>query len=159
MQRVAERILPGGAVDEVIEHLDHDPTRTIDGVDEFQAWNQGLIDRTIEEMGGTYFDIAAAVATVRGDDRAAGRRRRDVLHGAERRLLAARPHVVPDEGATTFPLWKEVSTCYHEGVPGHHLQVAQVKYLVREALALSTRVRVRVGPRRRLGAVRGAVDG
>src|SRR5262249_56264700 len=33
------------------------------------------------------------------------------------------------QGRTTFPLWREVSTCYHEGVPGHHLQVAQVKYL------------------------------
>ena len=32
-------------------------------------------------------------------------------------------------GETRFPLWKEVSTCYHEAVPGHHLQVAQVVYL------------------------------
>jgi uncharacterized protein (DUF885 family) len=35
----------------------------------------------------------------------------------------------PTLGTTTFPLWKEVSTCYHEAVPGHHLQVAQVKFL------------------------------
>ena len=35
----------------------------------------------------------------------------------------------PTQGRTTFPLWREVSTCYHEGVPGHHLQVAEVKYL------------------------------
>ncbi|MDQ1465867.1 MAG: hypothetical protein QOH10_282, partial [Actinomycetota bacterium] len=38
----------------------------------------------------------------------------------------------PTQGKTTFPLWREVSTCYHEGVPGHHLQVAQVKYLSEE---------------------------
>ena len=38
----------------------------------------------------------------------------------------------PTQGRTTFPLWREVSTCYHEGVPGHHLQVAQVKYLAKE---------------------------
>ena len=35
----------------------------------------------------------------------------------------------PTMGQTRFPLWKEVSTCYHEAVPGHHLQVAQVVYL------------------------------
>jgi uncharacterized protein (DUF885 family) len=35
----------------------------------------------------------------------------------------------PTLGATRFPLWGEVSICYHEGVPGHHLQVAQVRYL------------------------------
>jgi hypothetical protein len=35
----------------------------------------------------------------------------------------------PTQGRTTFPLWGEVSICYHEGVPGHHLQIAQVRYL------------------------------
>ena len=35
----------------------------------------------------------------------------------------------PTLGRTRFPLWGEVSICYHEGVPGHHLQVAQVRYL------------------------------
>ena len=39
-----------------------------------------------------------AAAPVRGDDRAARRRGRDVLHGPERGLLPARPHVVPDAG-------------------------------------------------------------
>jgi Bacterial protein of unknown function (DUF885) len=31
---------------------------------------------------------------------------------------------VPD-GLETFSTWKEVTTVYHEGVPGHHLQVSQ----------------------------------
>jgi uncharacterized protein (DUF885 family) len=35
----------------------------------------------------------------------------------------------PTLGKTRFPLWREVSICYHEGVPGHHLQIAQVRYL------------------------------
>jgi len=35
----------------------------------------------------------------------------------------------PTLGKTAFPLWGEVSICYHEGVPGHHLQIAQVRYL------------------------------
>ena len=35
----------------------------------------------------------------------------------------------PTLGKTRFPLWGEVSICYHEGVPGHHLQIAQVRYL------------------------------
>jgi uncharacterized protein (DUF885 family) len=35
----------------------------------------------------------------------------------------------PTLGKTRFPLWREVSTCYHEAVPGHHLQVAQTRYL------------------------------
>jgi uncharacterized protein (DUF885 family) len=35
----------------------------------------------------------------------------------------------PTQGKTRFPLWGEVSIAYHEGVPGHHLQVGQVRYL------------------------------
>ena len=31
---------------------------------------------------------------------------------------------VPD-GIDTFATWKEVTTVYHEGVPGHHLQISQ----------------------------------
>src|SRR5256714_8320362 len=34
----------------------------------------------------------------------------------------------PTLGRTRFPLWGEVSTAYHEGVPGHHLQLAQLTY-------------------------------
>jgi uncharacterized protein (DUF885 family) len=34
---------------------------------------------------------------------------------------------VPD-GITDFSTWREVTTVYHEGVPGHHLQVAQTAY-------------------------------
>ena len=33
----------------------------------------------------------------------------------------------PTQGRTRFPLWGEVSTCYHEAVPGHHLQLGQVR--------------------------------
>ena len=29
------------------------------------------------------------------------------------------------EGVTEFSTWREVTTVYHEGVPGHHLQVSQ----------------------------------
>jgi uncharacterized protein (DUF885 family) len=32
------------------------------------------------------------------------------------------------EGVTEFATWGELTTVYHEGVPGHHLQVAQTAY-------------------------------
>jgi uncharacterized protein (DUF885 family) len=35
----------------------------------------------------------------------------------------------PTGGNTRFPLWGEVSIAYHEGVPGHHLQIGHVTYL------------------------------
>src|SRR5699024_10085990 len=35
---------------------------------------------------------------------------------------------VPD-GVTEFATWQEKTTVYHEGVPGHHLQMGQASYL------------------------------
>jgi uncharacterized protein (DUF885 family) len=32
-------------------------------------------------------------------------------------------------GRTQFPLWTEIATAYHEGVPGHHLQLAHVCWM------------------------------
>ena len=32
------------------------------------------------------------------------------------------------KGITEFGTWRELTTVYHEGVPGHHLQVAQTVY-------------------------------
>jgi uncharacterized protein (DUF885 family) len=36
---------------------------------------------------------------------------------------------LPTLGRTKFPMWDLYSTWYHEGVPGHHLQLAQWQYL------------------------------
>ena len=98
MRRRRGRILPGESVARSPTTSTTTLTRTVEGVDEFQQWNQELIDRTIAELNGTHFDIAAAVAPVRGDDLAARRRGRDVLHRPERGLQPARAHVVPDAG-------------------------------------------------------------
>jgi uncharacterized protein (DUF885 family) len=32
------------------------------------------------------------------------------------------------QGVASFSTWREVTTVYHEGVPGHHLQIAQTQY-------------------------------
>ena len=61
------------------------------------------------------------------------------------------------EGITTFSTWREVTTVYHEGVPGHHLQVAQTAYR-KDVLNRWQRTDVLgVRPRRGLGAVLRAV--
>jgi uncharacterized protein (DUF885 family) len=128
MSAVCEQIRPGATRREVIDHLEADPDRVIDGVDAFQAWNQDLIDATISSLDGVHFDIAEPI-------------RRCEAMIAPPGGAAAMYYTPPSEdfsrpgrtwyptlGKTRFPLWREVSICYHEGVPGHHLQVAQVLY-------------------------------
>lgn len=47
---------------------------------------------------------------------------------------------LPTLGRTRFPLWNVVSTWYHEGVPGHHMQFAQWRYLADQLSTFQTGV-------------------
>jgi uncharacterized protein (DUF885 family) len=129
MRRVGERILPGAAIEEVIEHLDNDPTRAIEGVEEFRRWNQDLIDQTIADLEGTHFEIAPPLRVCEAMIAPPGGAAAMYYTGPTEDFSRPGRTWYPTMGQTRFPLWKEVSTCFHEAVPGHHLQVAQVVYL------------------------------
>jgi uncharacterized protein (DUF885 family) len=129
MRRVGERILPGSSIDEVIEHLDRDDNRAIEGVEEFRRWNQELIDQTISDLDETHFDIAEPLRRCEAMIAPPGGAAAMYYTGPTEDFSRPGRTWYPTMGETRFPLWKEVSTCYHEAVPGHHLQVAQVVYL------------------------------
>jgi len=125
---VGERILPGAGRDEVVAALESDPTRVIDGVEDFQRWNQELIDTTIAELDGTHFDIAEPIRRCQAMIAPPGGAAAMYYTGPSEDFSRPGRTWYPTLGKTRFPLWREVSVCYHEGVPGHHLQIAQVRY-------------------------------
>jgi uncharacterized protein (DUF885 family) len=130
MRTLAEVIKPGAGIAEAIDYLDSDPSApAIEGVDEFRAWNQDWIDRTISELNGTHFDIAAPLQTCQAMIAPPGGAAAMYYTPPTEDFSRPGRTWYPTLGATRFPLWNEVSTCYHEAVPGHHLQVAQVVYL------------------------------
>ncbi len=132
MGEVAERILPGETLDAVIEHLETDPNRAIDGVEEFRGWLQDLLDTTIAELDGVHFDIPDPVKRVEAMIAPPGGAAAMYYSGPSEDFSRPGRTWYPTLGKTRFPLWGEVSICYHEGVPGHHLQIAQVRYLADE---------------------------
>ncbi|MGE5596874.1 MAG: DUF885 domain-containing protein, partial [Hyphomicrobiales bacterium] len=122
MEQTAQRILPGGTVEEAKALLESDPARAIEGVDAFRQWMQDLQDRTIAELDGRHFDIPEPVKRVEA---------MIAPPGTAAAMYYTRPSEdfsrpgrtwYPTLGKTRFPLWGEVSIAYHEGVPGHHLQ-------------------------------------
>lgn len=128
MAETAQRILPGGTVEEAKELLESDPARAIEGVDEFRQWMQDLQNRTIAELDGTHFDIPEPVKRVEA---------LIAPPGTAAAMYYTRPSEdfsrpgrtwYPTLGKTRFPLWGEVSIAYHEGVPGHHLQGGQLVF-------------------------------
>ena len=159
MGQVAERIIPGADVDTVIEHLETDPTRAIEGVDEFRRWNQELLDRTVAELDGVHFDIPEPVRRVEAMIAPPGGAAAMYYTGPAEDFSRPGRTWYPTLGKTRFPLWGEVSICYHEGVPGHHLQIAQVRYLADSLSRFQRTLAGTSGHARRLGALRRAAHG
>jgi uncharacterized protein (DUF885 family) len=132
MGEVAERILPGEPIDAVIEHLETDPNRAIEGVENFRQWLQNLLDTTVGELDGVHFDIPDPVKRVEAMIAPPGGAAAMYYSGPAEDFSRPGRTWYPTLGKTRFPLWGEVSICYHEGVPGHHLQIGQVRYLAGE---------------------------
>lgn len=129
---VCNQILPGSTWAEAVEVLENDPRYVIDGEDDFQAWNQDLIDTTISQLNGTHFDIAEPIQRCQAMIAPPGGAAAMYYTGPSEDFSRPGRTWYPTLGKTRFPLWREVSICYHEGVPGHHLQIAQATYLAEE---------------------------
>ncbi|GAA0473708.1 DUF885 domain-containing protein [Streptomyces sp. NPDC046215] len=125
MREAAQKVLPGAVTPwEALAHLDVHG-RHIEGVEEVRVWLQKLMDDTIEALDGTHFDLAEPVKRV--ESRIAPPGGASAPYYSEPSQDFSRPGRtwLPTMGETRFPEYDLVSTWYHEGVPGHHLQLAQ----------------------------------
>jgi uncharacterized protein (DUF885 family) len=123
MAVTAERIAPGVGLDGAMDLLRDDPKRGIEGIDNLLAYLQDLTDRTITELDGTHFDIPEPLHRIECREAPAGTAA--AMYYTPPSADFSRPGRTwyPAKAQTHFPLWTEVTTAYHEGVPGHHLQV------------------------------------
>ena len=128
MVETAERIVPGSTVDEAVAALDDDPARSIDGRERFRDWMQELADRTVAEMADVHFDIPEPIRTI--ECRLAPTNDGGIYYTPPSEDFSRPGRMwwsVPD-GIDDFSTWRETTTVFHEGVPGHHLQCAQTMY-------------------------------
>ncbi len=128
MEEVAERIRPGATVKEAIAALDADPGYQLHGTDELKAWMQARADEVITNLAGTHFDIPDPVRTI--ECLIAPTTTGGIYYTGPSDDFSRPGRMwwsVP-KGLTEFGTWRELTTVYHEGVPGHHLQVAQTVY-------------------------------
>ena len=128
MAATADRIVPGGSLADAVRLLETDPDRAIDGEEPFRQWMQDVQDRTIAELGGAHFDIPAPVRTVEAMIAPPGGALAMYYTGPSEDFSRPGRTWYPTGGRTRFPLWAELSVAYHEGVPGHHLQIAITRY-------------------------------
>lgn len=123
----ADKIVPGGTVEEAIAHLD--ATEFVDSVEAYRAWLQERHDEAITRLNGVHFDIAEPlrtvdVVTVEGSSAGSA-----YYTGPSEDLSRPGRTWWPAAARERFGIWAELTTVFHEGVPGHHLQIGQLRVL------------------------------
>jgi uncharacterized protein (DUF885 family) len=125
MKQVADRIKPGATLAEAAAELDSTPRYLLSGQDALVDWMQRLSDQALADLRGVHFEIPddlmvldCKIAPPGGGVGAYYTGPSDDFSRPGQMWWSLPPH--RDE----FNTWREVSTVYHEGAPGHHLQVA-----------------------------------
>ncbi|MGW9550375.1 DUF885 domain-containing protein [Citricoccus zhacaiensis] len=121
-QADAERIQPGATIDEARAILNADPARRLQGTAALRDWMQGVTDTALQEMT-RYFEIPAPMDRV--ECMIAPTQEGGVYYTGPSDDFSRPGRMwwsVP-AGEDSFTTWQETTTVYHEGVPGHHLQI------------------------------------
>ncbi|NJC21812.1 uncharacterized protein (DUF885 family) [Arthrobacter pigmenti] len=127
-EAVANEIKEGASIEEAIRILDESPERQLQGTDNLQAWMQGLSDKAVAELADVHFDIPDIMRRL--ECMIAPTQEGGIYYTGPSDDFSRPGRMwwsVP-EGEESFTTWKETTTVYHEGVPGHHLQVATATY-------------------------------
>lgn len=127
-EAIANEILPGASVEEAVAFLEKDESRKLRGTQALQEWMQRTSDKAVEELGRTHFDIAEPIRRL--ECMIAPTNEGGIYYTGPTDDFSRPGRMwwsVP-EGVDTFDTWRELTTVYHEGVPGHHLQIAQAVY-------------------------------
>jgi uncharacterized protein (DUF885 family) len=130
---------PGASINDAIAKLETDPSRVLHGKAALQRWMQQTADEAITALDGVHFDIPGPMRTI--ECMIAPTENGGIYYTGPSDDFSRPGRMwwsVPP-GVTEFSTWREKTTVYHEGVPGHHLQIAQA-VLNREQLNLWRRL-------------------
>jgi uncharacterized protein (DUF885 family) len=122
---VAGRVTGGGGPADAAAFLDTDPDLQLHGTDALRDWMQRISDEAVVELGREHFDVPEPIRVLEcriappgGTTGAYYTGPSDDLSRPGRMWFAVEP------GREVFHPWRETTVIYHEGVPGHHLQIA-----------------------------------
>lgn len=128
MRAEAAKVLPGATPMEAMKWLETDGP-TIKGAESAREYLQGLMDQAVSDLQGTHFDLAEPVTRVESMIAPSGSAAAPYYTAPSLDFTRPGRTWLPTLGREAFPVWDLVSTWYHEGVPGHHLQLAQWNYV------------------------------
>ena len=127
MRTLAKELTPDArTLAESAAQLDRDPRYVVAGADVLLARLRALTDATVARLAGNEFTIDDSIRFC--DVRLAPEGTAAAPYYTPPSEDLSRPGTTwfPTLGHDEFPWWRQVSTWYHEAVPGHHLQLATV---------------------------------
>jgi uncharacterized protein (DUF885 family) len=123
MRATAAEIDDSKSVEEVIDLLNTEAAHSAPNHDAFAHFVQGIQDTAVRQLDGSHFDVPEPLQRV-------------TVNLAPPGGSLGAWYISPSEDLSRpgsiwyalgervrIPYWSEVSTAYHEGFPGHHLQV------------------------------------
>jgi uncharacterized protein (DUF885 family) len=137
MQAEADRILPGSTPTEAMRYLDTHG-EIVEGVETVRERLQQLMDDAMASLSGVHFDLADPIKVVEARIAPPGSAAAPYYTAPSQDFARPGRTWLPTLGRSTFPMWNLISTWYHEGVPGHHLQIAQWRYLAAQLSVYQT---------------------
>lgn len=126
---IADRLYPGATAAEALRRLDGERRYLIHGTEALARWMQDLSDRAVESLADKHFDIAEPLRRL--ECRIAPTHTGGIYYTGPSEDLSRPGRMwwsVP-LGVDTFHTWQETTTVFHEGVPGHHLQIGRAVVL------------------------------
>jgi uncharacterized protein (DUF885 family) len=120
---VVARELGADSIEEAGARLDADPSVQLSSAADLLSWLQGRVDEVTDAVDGTHFDLPAVA---RRPECRISTTTSGVMYYSPPDASFSRPGRIwwaPPADGTSYT-WREVTTVHHEGVPGHHLQIA-----------------------------------
>ncbi len=125
-------IAPGSSLADVLTLLNTDPSYGVATADEFVAVMAERQHLALEQLSGTHFDVPDQIREI--DVKMAPPGGAAGAYYTPPAEDFSRPGTVwySAVGRDSFPIFGEITTAYHEGFPGHHLQVGTQMVLADE---------------------------
>lgn len=114
---------------ESVEELNTQYGRVLQGDKALKDWLEAFMARTIVELNGKHFDIPLPLQRLEVRIAPPGGSAAQYYVGPSEDFVRPGTYWYPANGRNHFPIWSEISTAYHEGVPGHHLQIGYARCL------------------------------
>jgi uncharacterized protein (DUF885 family) len=123
MEVIAEEVAPGLGLAGCVELLENDDTRAAPSHQAFLTVMQELQDHALDKLSGLHFDVDERIRKVTINLWPPGGALGANYIGPSEDFIRPGSVWYSLDERVQVPLWQEVSTAFHEGFPGHHLQV------------------------------------